>query len=142
MFVLDTNVVSELRKARAGKADRNVTVWAANEPTTSLFVSVITVLELELGIRLLERRDARQGAVMRTWMDGHVMPAFAGRVLPIDVPVALECARLHVPDPRAERDALIAATALVHRMTVVTRNVGDFVSTGVAVLDPWAARSE
>ena len=137
MFVLDTNVVSELRKARAGKADRHVMVWAASVPATSLFVSVITVLELELGVRLLERRDARQGAVLRAWMDGQVMTAFAGRVLPIDTPVALECARLHVPDPRAERDALIAATALVHRMTVVTRNVADFVSTGVAVLDPW-----
>ncbi len=138
MFVLDTNVVSELRKAGAGKADHNVTAWAAQVPTSSLFVSVITVLELELGVRLLERRDARQGAVMRTWMNGHVMNAFAGRVLPIDVLVALECARLHVPDPRSERDALIAATALVHRMTVVTRNVSDFTSTGVSVLDPWA----
>lgn len=142
MFVLDTNVVSELRKARAGKADRHVTVWATKVPTTSLFVSVITVLELELGVRLLERRDARQGAVMRTWLDGHVMIAFAGRVLPIDTSVALECARLHVPDPRAERDTLIAATALVHRMTVVTRNVADFASTGVTVLDPWADRVE
>ena len=142
MFVLDTNVVSELRKARAGKADRNVTAWANHVPTVSLFISVITVVELELGVRLLERRDATQGAVMRAWLDGSVMTAFAGRVLPIDTPVAVECARLHVPDPRAERDALIAATALVHRMTVVTRNVSDFASTGVATLDPWAARLE
>lgn len=141
MFVLDTNVVSELRKARAGKADHHVTAWATSVPATSMFVSVITVLELELGVRLLERRDARQGALMRAWLDGHVMGAFAGRVLPVDTPVALECARLHVPDPRGERDALIAATALVHRMTVVTRNLADFVATGVAVLDPWTAPS-
>ncbi len=141
MFVLDTNVVSELRKVKAGKADRNVAAWAVRASTTSLFVSVVTILELELGVRLLERRDPRQGAVMRTWLDEAVLTAFAGRVLPIDTPVALECARLHVPDPRAERDALIAATARVHGMTVVTRNVADFAATGVNLFDPWLDRS-
>lgn len=140
MYLLDTNVVSELRKGRAGRADPNVMGWAVLVPATSLYISVITVLELELGIRRLERRDPKQGALMRRWLDGHVLTAFAGRVLPVDIPVAVECARLHVPDPRGERDALIAATALVHRMTVVTRNVGDFAATGVAVLDPWAER--
>ena len=138
MFVLDTNVVSELRKAKAGKADPNVTAWASKVPTGSLFISVITVLELETGVLLLERRDLKQGAIMRAWMDGHVMPAFVGRVLPVDTAVALECAQLHVPDPRGERDALIAATALVHGMTIVTRNVADFEVTGALVLDPWS----
>jgi predicted nucleic acid-binding protein len=138
MFVLDTNVVSELRKAQAGKADANVTAWAANVPAASLFVSVITILELEIGVRLVERRDAKQGVILRAWMDGRVLTAFADRVLPVDTAVALECASLHVPDPRAERDALIAATALVHGMTVVTRNVTDFEPMGVSVLDPWA----
>lgn len=142
MFVVDTNVVSELRKARSGRADRNVAAWAASVPAASLFVSVITVLELELGVRLLERRDARQGAIMRAWLEGNVMTAFAGRVLPIDTPVAVECARLHVPDPRAERDALIAATAIVHGMTVVTRNTADFTETRVALLDPWSVPSD
>jgi len=138
MFLLDTNVVSELRKAKAGKADPKVTAWAGSVPTGSLFICVITILELELGVRRVEHQDAKQGAVLRTWMDGHVLPAFAGRILPIDTPVALECARLHVPDPRAERDALIAATALVHGMTLVTRDVSDFAPTGVAVLNPWS----
>ncbi|MFM2057354.1 MAG: hypothetical protein RLY71_1739 [Pseudomonadota bacterium] len=137
MFVLDTNVVSELRKAKAGKADPNVTAWAAGVPTGSLFISAITVLELETGVLLVERRDPAQGAVLRAWLDHHVMPAFAGRVLAVDATVAQRCARLHVPDPRAERDALIAATALVHGMTVVTRNVADFAPTGVAMLNPW-----
>jgi len=138
MFVLDTNVVAELRKAQAGKADANVTAWAASVPAASLFVSVITILELEIGVRLVERRDAKQGAILRAWMDGRVLTAFADRVLSVDTSVALECASLHVPDPRSERDALIAATALVHGLTVVTRNVEDFEPMRVAVLDPWA----
>ena len=138
MFVLDTNVVSELRKVKAGKADPRVAAWAAKIPITSLFVSVVTILELELGVLLVERRDAKQGKVIRRWMDDHVLVAFAGRVLPVDIAVALECAQLHVPDPRSERDALIAATALVHGMTIVTRNTKDFQPTGASALDPWA----
>lgn len=137
MFVLDTNVVSELRKAKAGKADANVVAWAVNVPAVSLFLSAITLLELETGVMLLERRDRAQGAILRAWMDKHVLPAFAGRVLPVDTAVALQCAHLHVPDPRAERDALIAATAMVHGMTVVTRNTADFEPMGVPVHNPW-----
>lgn len=140
MFLLDTNVVSELRKAKAGKADPNVAAWAGGVPHGSLFISAITVLELEMGVLLVERRDAAQGAILREWLDKHVVPAFHDRILPVDVVVAQRCARLHVPDPRAERDALIAATALVHGMTVVTRNTGDFKSTGVSLLNPWTAR--
>jgi predicted nucleic acid-binding protein len=137
MFVLDTNVVSELRKAKAGKADQQVTAWAADVASGSLFVSAITILELEIGTLLVARRDPAHGAILRAWLDGHVLTAFAGRVLVVDAAVAQRCARLHVPDPRADRDALIAATALVHGMTVVTRNVLDFEPTGVPVLDPW-----
>jgi hypothetical protein len=138
MFVLDTNVVSELRKAKANKADANVTAWAASVPASALFVAAVTILELETGVLLVERRDASQGALLRGWMDDHVMPAFAGRVLPFDAAVARRCAQLHVPDPRSDRDAMIAATALVHGMTVVTRNVADFATTSVPLLDPWA----
>lgn len=139
MFILDTNVVSELRKAKAGKADKNVTSWATRVLPGSLFLSVITILELEKGVLLSERRDPVQGVILRTWLDGHVLPAFAGRVLAVDTAVAQCCARLHVPDPRAERDAIIAATAIVHGMTVVTRNVADFEPTKVKILDPWAS---
>lgn len=137
MFVLDTNVVSELRKAKAGKADPRVAAWASGVAAGSLYISVITVLELETGVLLVARRDAAQGAILGSWLHGHVLPAFAGRVLDVDTAVAQCCAKLHVPDPRAERDALIAATALVHGMTVVTRNVVDFQSTGVPILNPW-----
>lgn len=137
MFVLDTDVVSELR--RPGKADPGVTAWASATPLAGFFLSSITVLELELGALLLERKDATRGAVLRTWIDNQVLPRFEGRILAVDTAVARRCARLHVPDPRAERDALIAATALVHGMTVVTRNVIDFEATGVAVLNPWSS---
>jgi toxin FitB len=137
MFVLDTNVVSELRKAKAGKAHRNVTAWAAQVPASRLYVSAITILELETGVLLIARRDRAQGAVMRAWMDEHVMTAFAGRILAVDADVARRCAKLHVPDRLSERDALIAATALVHGMTVVTRNVADFSASKVPLVDPW-----
>lgn len=137
MFVLDTNVVSELRKVRHGKADANVAAWAENADADSLFVSAISILELELGVLSVERRDAAQGAVLRDWLAHHVLPEFSARTLAVDTAVALRCARLHVPDRRSERDALIAATALVHGMAVVTRNIADFQSTGVPLVNPW-----
>jgi len=137
MFVLDTNVVSELRKARLGKANTNVTAWAESVDAADLFVSAITIMELELGVLSIERKDATQGAILRSWLEQQVLPEFARRTLPVDTAVAQRCARLHVPDKRSERDALIAATALVHGMTVVTRNTADFVPTGVSLIDPW-----
>jgi predicted nucleic acid-binding protein len=135
MYILDTNVVSELRKAK--KAHQNVTKWAQPLPSTTLYISVISILELEIGILLIERRDKEQGAILRTWMGRHVLPTFSGRILAIDTVVAQRCATLHVPNPRSDRDALIAATALVHGLTVATRNVADFDDMGVGVLNPW-----
>ena len=137
MFLLDTNVVSELRKIRLGKANRHVAKWADSVDAADLFLSTITIQELEMGVLLAERRDPSQGAIFRAWLNSHVLPAFTGRVLPVDIAVAQRSARLHVPDPRPVRDALIAATALVHGMTVVTRNVADFEPTGVLILNPW-----
>ena len=135
MFILDTNVVSELRKAK--KANQNVKKWAQPLPAASLYISVISVLELEIGILLIERRDQEQGTILRAWMDGHVLPTFSGRILAIDTAVAQRCAMLHVPNPRSDRDALIAATALVHGLTVATRNVADFEGMGIGVQNPW-----
>ncbi len=137
MYVLDTNVVSKLRKVRAGKADSNVAAWAQSVDAADLFVSAITIMELELGVLAMERKDAAQGALLRTWLERYVLPEFSARTLPVDTAVALRSARLHVPDRRNERDALIAATALVHGMIVATRNVTDFQPTGVAILNPW-----
>ena len=137
MFVLDTNVVSELRRPK--KADPKVLAWASTIPLANFFLSSITVLELELGALLMERKDATQGAVLRTWIDKQVLPRFEGRIFAVDVAIAQRCARLHVPDSRSERDALIAATALVHGMTVATRNVADFSPTNVRIINPWTA---
>ncbi len=137
MYVLDTNVVSELRKVRLGKADPRVARWADSVDAGTLYLSVISVLEIDLGILQIERKDSRQGTLLRAWLQTQVLPGFQGRILPVDTAVALRCARLNVPGPRAERDGLIAATALVHGLTVVTRNHGDFESTGVALLNPW-----
>ena len=137
MFLLDTNVISELRKLGGGNADAQVTAWIAERDAASLYISVVTLMELEIGILRIQRRDTGQGERLRTWLDRYVVPEFLERTLPVDSAVALRCARLHVPDPRAERDSLIAATAMVHGMAVVTRNVADFEATGALVIDPW-----
>ena len=137
MFVLDTNVVSELRKVRLDRADANVAAWADSVNAADLYLSIITLQELEIGVLLAEHRDPKQGAVFRTWLNNHVLPAFEGRIFPVDTAIALRSAKQHVPNPHFFRDGLIAATALVHGMTVVTRNLADFEGTGVAMFNPW-----
>ena len=139
MYLLDTNVVSELRQPRARAADHNVIKWAKRVPASELYISAITILEIELGMLQIERRDPSQSAMLRAWIRKRVLPEFSGRILPVDVEIAFRCATLHVPNPRSERDAYIAATALVHSMTVVTRNIADFAPTGVRTLNPWEA---
>jgi predicted nucleic acid-binding protein len=139
MFLLDTNVVSELRKIETGRADPRVKAWSENQLLTSTFLSVITIMELEQGALLMERRDPRQGAMLRAWLEGQILREFDGRVLPVDTQIARRCAGLQVPDPLSYRDSLIAATALVHSMIVVTRNVSHFAHTGVKILNPWEA---
>ncbi len=141
MFILDTNVLSELRKRKTGRADPRVVAWVKNVDAATVHLSVMTIFEIELGILSIQRRDPRQADHLREWMSTKVMPEFQDRLLPIDATVARRCAALHVPDPRPERDALIAATALVHGMTVVTRDTKDFMSMGVRVVDPWVAVS-
>jgi predicted nucleic acid-binding protein len=137
-FLLDTNVVSELKKIGKGTADRNVVSWTDTVQLSDMFISVVTVEELEIGVLRMERRDGVQGKALRIWLEDQVLTAFAKRILPVDPPVARRSAHLTVPDVRPFRDTLIAATALVHGMTVVTRNDRDFRGTGVSILNPWS----
>lgn len=136
-FLLDTNVISELRRSRL-RADPSVRQWVSEHKPSDLYLSVVTVLEVELGIARLSRRDATQAQRLQAWLEDDLLAMFSGRVLPVDVQVARRAARLHVPDPRPERDALIAATAVVHGLTVITRNIADFEPMGVALINPWS----
>lgn len=140
-FLLDTNVVSELRKVGGGRADPQVTAWQQTIRPLDLHLSVITLMEIEMGILSIARRDTAQGDMLRQWFDGYLRPGFEGRILPVDEAAAARCAAIHTPDRRPERDALIGATALVHGMTLVTRNTRDFEQMGVRLLDPWQAVS-
>jgi predicted nucleic acid-binding protein len=139
MYLLDTNVLSELR--RRDRTNPAVAAWADAVHPADLFLSAITILEIEAGTLMLQRRDKAQGAMLRAWIDDKVLPTFETRILPVDTAVALRCARLHVPDPRSERDALIAATSLVHGLKLVTRNITDFAPMEVDLLNPWEMRA-
>lgn len=141
MFLLDTNVVSEMRKLQTAKADQNVRIWCESVHPSDLFLSVITVQELEEGVIRMERRDAKQGDRLRRWFEKSVLLVYRERILPVTIAVARACATLNVPDPRPTADALIAATARVHGLRVVTRNVADFAGTGIGIVDPWQEQS-
>ncbi len=137
MFLLDTNVISELRQGKANQSPE-VRRWAALQASSRLYLPAIAILELETGVLRLERRDPRQGAQLRIWLNG-VRAAFEGRILPFTDKTAVLCALLYVPDPQSERDAMIAAMAIEHSFNVVTRNVDDFKATGAGLLNPWSA---
>jgi len=137
MFLLDTNVISELRKTTENKINPGVKEWAETKMPSTMFLSVITIFELELGILRLERRDKKQGQILRKWLSQLMLPAFVDRVLPINTAIAVRSASLHVSNPSSDRDAMIAATAIEHHLTLVTRNTVDFDLTKVKLINPW-----
>jgi len=139
MLLIDTNVVSELRKLGSGNAHPAVAQWARRAPLDQMFLSAVTAMELEIGVMRLERRDAAQARPLRQWLDQMLRPAFAGRILPFGDAEARQCAAFHVPDRRSDRDAMIAATALVRGLAVATRNLRDFEGMGVRLINPWDA---
>lgn len=135
MLLLDTNVVSEMRRL----IDPNLADWAHTLDPAEAYLSAITIQELEIGVQLKERRDKPHGLILRQWLEQQVYPTFEGRILPVDMAVARRSAAFHIPNPAPIRDSLIAATALEHRMILVTRNVSDFERTGVQILNPFEA---
>lgn len=137
MLLLDTNVVSELRKIASGKADPNVVIWNETVDPAETFISSVVLHELEIGVRLVEHNDAAAGKVLRNWLENTVLTAFSGRILPLDEAVAVQAAQWHVPNPKPTNDAYIAATAFSRRMTLATRNITDFEGMGVALVNPW-----
>lgn len=137
MLLLDTNVVSELRKVASGRADPNVVVWNETVDPAETFISSVVLHELEIGVRLVEHNDVAAGKMLRNWLENIVLTAFSGRILPLDEGAAVQAARWHVPNPKPINDAYIAATAFTRRMTLVTRNIKDFEGMGVALVNPW-----
>lgn len=137
MYLLDSNVISEIRKIPSGKANQQVKQWAESCPAGDMFLSVITLMELNKGILSMKRKDAVQGQHLEDWFRYQVLPSYQGRILPITGKIALCCSSLHVPNPQPAFDSLIAATALVHDLIVVTRNIKDFGVTGVNLINPF-----
>ena len=137
MYLLDTNVISEIRKVNAGKANINVAQWTSQTSQSLMYVSVISLMEIEQGILRLERKDTVQACLLKDWFHNIVLPSFDNNVVNIDKNIALTCATLHVPDKQPANDSLIAATALVHDLTLVTRNTKDFEQTGVKLFNPF-----
>jgi len=140
MYLIDTNVLSEFRKLFAGRADAQFTRWFEAILVEQIYVSVMSLFEIENGILRLQRYDAEQAAILRTWFD-QAKVELEGRIIDVDMEIALRCAALHVPDPRPQRDSFIGATALVRGLSIVTRNVRDFQGMGIEIINPWEATS-
>jgi toxin FitB len=135
VYLLDSNVILELRAGKPMQSQQ-VREWANQQSPATLFLCAPVIFELELGVQRLERKVPAQGQGLRRWLN-QVLHQFEGRILPFTVKTAPICASMHIPNPRSERDAMIAAVALEHRFTMVTRNTPDFAGTGLTLINPW-----
>src|SRR3546814_6043912 len=135
MFLLDTNVISALR--RPDRLPPEVTAWADSADADQFYISAISILEIEQSILAEKRVDPVTGEILRAWFETDVLQAFADRIIAVDTEVAMRCAALHVQAPQSERDGLLAATALVHSMTLCPRNTTDSKKTDLVLLKPW-----
>ncbi|MFC0308251.1 type II toxin-antitoxin system VapC family toxin [Gallibacterium trehalosifermentans] len=137
MYLLDTNVISEIRRLKQGKCNAGVERWVKNTSSELIYTSPVVMMELERGVLAKERKDPVQGAILRRWLTEIVQPAFINRILQIDAKTAEICARLHIPDHTPENDAWIAATAKQHKLILVTRNIIDFQKAEVELFNPF-----
>lgn len=136
-YLLDTNVLSEYRKVEKGTANPNFVKWQQHILLNQLYLSSITVMEINIGILRLARKDKKQASILKNWLDNKVLPNFKQQVLSFDLTTAIICSELHIPDPRPERDTMIASTALQHNLILVTRNVKDFNIPNLSILNPF-----
>jgi toxin FitB len=141
MYLLDTNVISETRKLGSTRIHADASAWFNEVDLSQCYLSAMTLFELELSVRLMERRDGPQGMAIRKWLTDQVMISFTNRILPLSDKVAVICAGFHVPNRKAERDAWIAATAVAAGLTLATRNVVDFSGIGVSIVNPFESQS-
>lgn len=137
MYLLDTNIISEIRKLAKNKCDKNVADWVRSTSKDLMFTNAVVMMELERGVMSIERKDTTQGKLLRHWFEMDVKPAFHGKILKIDEQTAQICAKLHIPDHAPENDAWIAASAIQHNLVLVTRNTADFARTGVKLFNPF-----
>jgi len=140
MYLLDTNVVSEIRKIRQNKTNQNVVAWLSRVQKESLYTNAVVLMEIERGILRLENIDPQQADRFKNWYHSAVKPMFHERILPIDEATATVCSRLHVPDLSPENDAWVAASAIQYDLTLVTRNTRDFGHSNLRVLNPFDSK--
>jgi PIN family toxin-antitoxin system, toxin component len=137
MYLLDTNIISELKKLDSGKIHPQVQRWAYSINLMQTKISVVSITEIRTGILSLARKDQAQAASLDNWFTNRLLPAYRTRTLSVDTEVALICAQLHIPAKRPINDAYIAATAIAHNLTLVTRNVRDFQGLPLMLENPF-----